>query len=146
MHLLYVEDQASRLNLPSACVTFDQPLWQKAMEIVTAKSMAKDVLRLGGFHLLMSTCGSVFQMMKGSGIEEALEQAYGPNAVTHVMSGKAISKVLRGLFLIEAALTTKVLTILLPQDGELNTMPDRNADSESETNEGRPMVQALSKN
>ena len=143
--LLYIEDQASRLNLPSACVTFDQPLWQKAMEIVTAKGMAKVVLRLGGFHLLMSACGSVFHMMKGSGIEEALEQAYGPNAVTQMMSGKAIARALRGLFLIEAALTTKMLKTLLPKDGELNTMPDGNADSESETNEGPPMVQSLSK-
>lgn len=31
--LLYIEGQASRLNLPSICVTFDQPLWLKAKEI-----------------------------------------------------------------------------------------------------------------
>ena len=88
--LLYIEDQANCLNLPSACVTFDQPLWKKAMETVIAKGMSKIVLRLGGFHLLMSTCGNLFQMMKGSGIEEALEQVYGLNAVAHMMSGKVI--------------------------------------------------------
>ena len=126
--LLYIEDQANRLNLPSACVTFDQPLWKKAMEIVIAKGMSKIVLRLGGFHLLMSTCGSLFQMMKGSGIEEALEQVYGPNAVTHMMSGKAITRALRGLFLIEAALSTKILSNLLPHDGERNTIRDTTID------------------
>jgi len=42
-------------------------------------------------------------MMKGSGLEEALEQFYGPNAVMHMMSGKAVSRALCGYFLVESA-------------------------------------------
>ena len=70
--------------------------------------MKSVVLRLGGFHNLMSACGSVFKIMKGSGIEKSLEEAYGPNAVTQMMSGKAIERALRVLFLIDAALSTKL--------------------------------------
>ena len=140
--LLYIESQASRLNLPTACVTFDQPLWLKAMKIVSAKGMTKIVLRLGGFHLLMSACGSVFHMMKGSGIEEALEAAYGPNAVTQMMSGKAITRALRGLFLIEAALTTKILITLLPNDGDSNILAE--VYSESVSTDGHHPVEKLS--
>ena len=119
-NLLYIQEQASRLNLPTVCVTLYQPIWLKAIEIVKAKEMTKGVLRLGGFHLLMSACGSVFKMMKGSGIEEALEEAYGPNAVTQMTSGKAIAIALRGLFLVDAALSTKLVTALQPT-GEVNT-------------------------
>ena len=112
--LLYIQEQASRLNLPTACVTFDQPLWLKAMEIKTAKCLDKIVLRLGGFHLLMSACSSLFHTMKGSGVEDALCETYGQNAVTHMMSGKAIARSLRGLYLIETALTSKLLAPVLP--------------------------------
>ena len=66
--------------------------------------------------------------MKGSGIEETLEQVYGPNAVTHMMSGKAITRAPHGLFLIEAALSTKILSNLLPHDGERNTITDTTVD------------------
>ena len=37
-------------------------------------------------------------MMKGSGLEEALEQVYGPNAVAHMMTGKVVSRALHGHF------------------------------------------------
>ena len=42
------------------------------------------VCRLGGFHTLMSFLGSIESMMKGSGLEEALERVYGPNVVNHI--------------------------------------------------------------
>lgn len=47
------------------------------------------ILQLGGFHLLMSVCGSVFHMMEASRIEDALEQTYGQNTVSHLVSGKS---------------------------------------------------------
>ena len=42
----------------------------------------------------MSFVGSIGSVMKGLGLEEALETVSGPNAVTQMMSGKAISRVL----------------------------------------------------
>ena len=62
---------------------------------------------------MMSFMGSIGSMMKGSGLEEALERAYGPNAVTHKKSGKAVSRALRGHFLVEAALVNKLVMAVL---------------------------------
>ena len=63
---------------------------------------------------MMSFMGSIGSMMKGFGLEEALETVYGPNAVAHMISGKAISRSLRGHFLVEAALVNKLMMAVLP--------------------------------
>lgn len=114
--LLYIENQAVQLAVP--CLTFDQPLWLKAIEIIKSKSL-KIVCQLGGFHTMMSFVGSIGSVMKGSGLEEALETIYGPNSVTHMMSGKAISRALRGHFLVEAALINKLISTLLSCEPEI---------------------------
>ena len=111
--LKFVEGQAKALNQETQVLTFDQPLWLKATEIVTAKSM-KIVLILGGFHLMMSFLGSIGMIMNGSGLSEALQTTYGPNAVIHMMTGKTISRSLRGHFLVASALTTKLITKFIP--------------------------------
>ncbi len=113
--LLYIQGQAERLNIPTPCITFDQPLWLKAVEIIKAKSM-NTVCRLGGFHTMMSFTGSIGAMMKGSGLEEALETSYGPNAVTRMISRKAVSRALRVHFLVEAALVNKLIDAVLPHE------------------------------
>ena len=66
----------------------------------------------------MSFMGSIGSMMKGSGLEEALETVYGPNAVIHMLSGKAVSRALRGHFLVEAALVNKLMLAVLPHPEE----------------------------
>ena len=111
--LLFIIDQSKFLKVQTPVVTFDQPLWLKAMEVVQAKSL-KVVLILGGFHLMMSFIGSIGHLMKGSGISEALTIVYGPNAVEHILSGKAISRALRDHFLIASALNSKLLSIFFP--------------------------------
>jgi len=110
--LSYIRHQAELLNIPTPCVTFDQPLWLKAVEIIQAKSL-NIVCRLGGFHTMMSFIGSIGSMMKGSGLEEALEMVYGANSVSHMISGKAVSRALCGHFLVEAALVSKLISALL---------------------------------
>ena len=57
-------------------------------------------------------------MMKGSGLEEALETVYGANAVSHMISGKAVSRALCGHFLVEAALVNKLMSAVLPHQQE----------------------------
>ena len=106
--LNYVHKQAKKLNIQSPCITFDQPLWIKAVEIIKSKSM-NIVCQLGCFHTMIRFMGSLGTIMKGSRFEEALGCVYGPNAVTHMMSGKAVSRALRGHFLLEVALTNKLL-------------------------------------
>ncbi len=113
--LLYVESQAKKLNIVTPCITFDQPLWIKAMDIITNKSM-NIVCRLGGFHTLMSFMGSIGKMMKGSGLEESLQVVYGENTVQHMMTGKAVSRGLRGHFLVEAALMNRLISSFIPEE------------------------------
>ena len=56
--LVFIEQQANILNIATPCITFDQPLWLKSVEIVKAKSL-KIVCSLRGFHLLVSFLGSI---------------------------------------------------------------------------------------
>ena len=55
---LFVQNQAKLLNIATPCITFDQPLWLKAVDICSA-SRLDIVCRLGGFHVLMSFLGSI---------------------------------------------------------------------------------------
>lgn len=56
--LLCALENAKRYNHDVCIITFDQPLYAKAREIVSAApegfEVSKIVVRLGGFHLLMS--------------------------------------------------------------------------------------------
>lgn len=83
-------------------VTFDQPLYAKAVEMVFSAAptdpMSKIFVRLGGFHLLMSFLGSIGFIMAGSGLEEAMETIYAPRAVVHIMNGHAYERAVRAHF------------------------------------------------
>ena len=56
--LLFIQEQAKKLNIVAPCLTFDKPLWIKTVEITKPKSI-NVVYRLGFFHLLMSFVGSI---------------------------------------------------------------------------------------
>lgn len=94
-------------------VTFDQPLYAKAREIVAAApddSPLKSLfIRLGGFHLLMSFLSAIGFIMAGSGLEELYSTVYAKNSVQQMMNGKAYSRIIRALFLVEEALITVFL-------------------------------------
>ena len=47
--LVFILNQAKKLNIRTPCLTFDLPLWLKSMDIANAKSFDV-VLILGGFH------------------------------------------------------------------------------------------------
>ena len=112
--LLFIQSQAESLSIPTHCITFDQPLWIKVVAIIKSKSI-NIVCRLGGFHMLMSFMGSIGSMMKGSGLEEAMESVYGVNTVAHMISGKAVFRALRGHFLVQAALVHKLIEAVIPK-------------------------------
>ena len=67
------------------------------------------VLRLGGFHTEMSFLGSIGHLMDSSGLQEMLESIYAPNVVVHMLSGKAITRTVRGHFIVDAALNALML-------------------------------------
>jgi len=58
--LCFVEKQAELSNMETACITFDQPLWIKAVEITQSMRM-NVVCRLRGY------LGSIGKVMEGSG-------------------------------------------------------------------------------
>ena len=80
--LLHVIGQARQIGIVTPSVTFDQPLWIKAVEIVISKDL-NVVGRLSGFHSLMSFVGSLGMVMEGSGLEKLLETTYGKASVPH---------------------------------------------------------------
>ena len=83
--LSFISNQAREMGIPTAIVTFDQPLWIKAVKIVSAKDMHMVVI-LGSFHMIMSFVGSISAMMADSGLSDALETEWGPVAVKHMLS------------------------------------------------------------
>ncbi|WAR07373.1 LOW QUALITY PROTEIN: hypothetical protein MAR_017331, partial [Mya arenaria] len=100
-------------------ITFDQPLFQKATNIVayctSTDPLKKTILRLSAFHTEMRSIGHI---MSGSGLQEAIETVYAPNAVTYMMNGKSFARALRGHFLLDTAvhamLLSKTLNIDMP--------------------------------
>ena len=65
--LIFVINQARQQKVITPCITFDQPLYWKATEIIKAERL-EVVCRLGGFHTLMSNLSSIGKFMKGSGL------------------------------------------------------------------------------
>ena len=112
--LLHIIDQAWQKKIFTPSVTFDQPLQIKSVEIVKAKGL-KIVTRMGGFHALLSFITSLGITMEGSSLDKALKTVYGPDTATCIFSGKAISRVLRGHFLVDAALTIKFISSFFPK-------------------------------
>ena len=110
--LLYAETQCRLNNQKSCLVTFDQPLYAKASEIVasaTGTELETVTVRLGGFHLLMSFLGCIGFFMAGSGIGELWQEVYAKVSVSHMLTGHAYSRAIRAHLLTERALVTTIL-------------------------------------
>lgn len=123
-------------------LTFDQPLYWKAMQIIEMEPndspLKSTILRLGGFHLEMSFAGCIGHLMDGSGLSELLETVYASNAVSHMFSGKAIARVVRGYFLTDTSLTSLMLSHIynIPlQDSEEATQIDEYNDQNTKDTE-----------
>ena len=114
--LSYISSQCDKLSVEETCVTFDQPLFVKAHEIVSSKNM-NIFVRLGGFHQCMSFLGSIGNLMEGSGLREALEVVYAQNTVAHIFTGKAYSRALRGHLIVLSSLISLIM------DPYINDMP-----------------------
>ena len=61
---------------------------------------------------------------KFNGFQEMLESIYAPNAVIHMLSGKAIARAIRALFIVDVALNALILTRVLnaPLPCQLETL------------------------
>ena len=106
--LHFVSEHAKQHSIANPIVTFDQPLWLKAFNIIQTEpansDLRKIIVRLGAFHAEMSFLGSIGHLMAGSGLRVLLELIYASNAVDHIMTGKAISRAVRAHLIVDAAL------------------------------------------
>ena len=89
--LLFIIFQAGKLSVQTPCVTFDQPLWLKAFDIIHAENLPI-VCCLEDFHTVMSFLGIVGAIIKGPGLEDLLSVVYAENSAMHRLSGKAVSR------------------------------------------------------
>lgn len=110
--LHFIADHGRCYNV-TPVVTFDQPLWRKALTILKSEPenscLKRVVLRLGGFHTLMSFLGAIGHIMAGSGLQFLLQQVYANNTVDHMLSGKAYARAVRGHLLVVAALNSVLM-------------------------------------
>ena len=135
--LTYICDHARRHNV-TPIITFDQPLWWKALGIVNSQpkdsELRQIVLRLGGFHAEMSFLGCIGHLMASSGLQEVLELIYAPNAVIHMMSGKAVARAVRGHSIVDAALNGLMLADMFNVHLPTKTgVPDNRVEGDSVT-------------
>jgi hypothetical protein len=110
--MIFVSQQAKKFKTTPILI-FDQPLWWKATEIQASEIPGSDlhsiILRMEGLYIQMSFVGAIGHLMSGSGIEDVLKCVYADTAVTHMLSGKAISRSVRGRLLTNATLNALIV-------------------------------------
>ncbi|GBN12843.1 hypothetical protein AVEN_274269-1 [Araneus ventricosus] len=117
-------ENAKRYGHDVCIVTFDQPLYTEAREIVATapegSDLSKIVIRLGGFHLLRSFFGAIGYIMQGSGIKEALSLIYAPNSLDKMLTGHAYARDVRAHTLLHLTLATIISKGLVIDDMHAN--------------------------
>lgn len=127
--LIEAASKAKSNNQKTCFVTFDQPLYFKAREILACIDVNNDthnlgsiVVRLGGFHTLMPFLGAIGNIMEVSGLKEALCTIFAKNSCDKVLTGHAFSRSVRGHILTQAALGSVILSLLKLNDDEIYVM------------------------
>jgi len=111
--LSFASKQCKIHKISSCIITFDQPLYIKAAEITASSSdLSNVIIRLGGFHLLMSFLGSIGFIMTGSGLDALWETVYAPASVVHMLTGHAYARTVRAHLLNSAAICGVLLSNL----------------------------------
>ncbi|KYN21448.1 hypothetical protein ALC57_06174 [Trachymyrmex cornetzi] len=97
---------AKQYNMKTCFITYDQPLYHKTRDIVGASDFEgmNVIVRLGGFHMLMSFLGCIGKIMAGSGLKELLCEVYAEGTVKHILTGHAYARAVRAHTLIQLAL------------------------------------------
>ena len=85
--ICFVKEAANKAKQCCYVLTFDCPLYMRAYRIKTNTcEFNKLFLRLGGFHTVMSSLGSIYKLMEGSGLEEAASTVYSPISLPKIFS------------------------------------------------------------
>lgn len=111
--LLSASEKCESLHQRTCFVTFDQPLYFKAREIVSSygedSKLNNVVVRLGGFHLLMSFMGSIGYIMTGSGLKELFNTIYALNSIEKILAGHAYTRAVRAHMLTHLSIAKIVM-------------------------------------
>ena len=122
--LVFLSQLAEKHGLPHI-ITFDQPLFWKASEIIYSSnetsSLQSIVLMLGPFHTFMNILGAIGTLMEGSGFREIIQEVYSENAVCHMLTGKSTSRAFRGHLLVDRCLTSEVLSQVFSTENNVQT-------------------------
>ncbi|KAF2895460.1 hypothetical protein ILUMI_10710, partial [Ignelater luminosus] len=119
--LLFVFDKKNleEVTLKRCFVTFDQPLYAKAREIVAlSPDLSNITVRLGGFRILMSFMSAVGHIMNGSGFIEVWSLWYASNSVHQILLGHHYARAIRAYFMTQTALGYIMLDSLQLSDSE----------------------------
>ena len=89
-------------------ITFDQPLWHKAMMIKKKKNLDVTIM-LGNFHTQMSFLCAIGYVMQNSGIKQILSLVYAENSVDKMLAGKSYERAMRAHDLLSSCLKIIVM-------------------------------------
>lgn len=94
-------------NIKKETVTFDQPLYYKAREILECRSheLTSVNVRLSGFHLLISFTSAIAFIMDDSGRKEIFSETYAQTSVDNITTGHAYARPVRAHILAHTALS-----------------------------------------
>ena len=105
--MYFVSNQSNHYNV-DAILTFDQPLYWKALEIQNneddSSQLKNIVLRLGGLHTCMRFLSSIGYLMTSTGLQRMMETLYAKHTVPHMINDKAISRATWGHLLVSGVL------------------------------------------
>lgn len=109
-------------------VTFDQQLYWKARDIVgnaPADSELKQVVvRLGGFHLLMSFMGSIGNIMSGSGLENLWSTMHAEGSIPQMLLEKAYERAVRAHILSNLSIAKIIFDLIDREEPTFYTLRD----------------------
>ena len=115
--LEFLTDLATRYH-QAPVITFDQPLYWKAAEVINAAPQGSHlkelVIRLSNFHLFMNVLGAIGSLMDGTGLKNILEVAYGENAIVQMLTGKSVQRAFRGHLMVDKCLNVSMHAIYSP--------------------------------
>lgn len=117
--------ETRKLNRQTCFVTYDQPLYAKALSIVeesNSEELKNVVVRLGGFHLLMSFTGAIGYILSESGIEDLWSTVYAADSVKKMLTGHAYARALRAHIMSFTALGIIICRNLNPSDEFQNSI------------------------
>ena len=105
-----------------AVITFDLPIWLKAVPLVLFQRMPI-IPRGGGFHLWKSYLATFGVIFADSGLHDIIELKYeGELAADSILNDNSYDKAIRAHFLIDAAILQHVIPASTFTDNELSLM------------------------